>query len=304
MRSLLHHSLILLIYILSLWQPLSLLKAEEKSSSADWILLRTVAGKKTEITGNTNLLHRPLPPASTFKIIIAWAALEEGIVKPDTIKTCNDPYISKEPVQLNLQQALFYSSNDYFAQLAQELGKERLEKYLSKSDLLGDSPIPKNWLKNGLTSAVHGGELLVTPYEQHQLILKIRSGKLTSNRTVQAELLSAMYWDAFLSDNYTLFTYGKTGTAKGVAWFNGFSTINLNNHSINHPKLPDFVWDKFIEEHEVAVTYVTFYDTKKTNDWKRARRLAIESAYKAFHTEPPKAAFEPFQASLHKADSK
>jgi len=79
------------------------------------------------------------PPGSTFKIITALAALEEGIVDPNTTVTCKGSYTIGETTfkcwqkhghgVVNLKQALKESCDVYFYQLGEKLGVDRIARY-------------------------------------------------------------------------------------------------------------------------------------------------------------------------------
>lgn len=82
------------------------------------------------------------PPGSTFKLVTASAALETGAVTPTTPFTCIGDWVIEGfhvscenpqiPEQLNFQQALDYSANAIFAQVAYHLGADTLTAYADK----------------------------------------------------------------------------------------------------------------------------------------------------------------------------
>jgi penicillin-binding protein 2 len=79
------------------------------------------------------------PLGSTFKPVLLAAALEEGVVEPDTVLTCNGEYRLGDHLyrcwkkrghgELDLYQALVQSCDIYFYQLGQKLGVERMAAY-------------------------------------------------------------------------------------------------------------------------------------------------------------------------------
>jgi penicillin-binding protein 2 len=101
-----------------------------------------------EITGNNNkpMLDRVIagvyPPASTFKALVALAALEENIVTPNTTHNCTGAL--RLPTRTfhchrraghgrqNLVAALQNSCNYYFYQIGMNLGIERLLRWARK----------------------------------------------------------------------------------------------------------------------------------------------------------------------------
>jgi cell division protein FtsI/penicillin-binding protein 2 len=77
-------------------------------------------------------------PGSTFKIVTASAALQEGVKKEDDIIDANNGVliVCKEPIRdhepygkLTFAQALAYSSNICFAKIGMALGSQRLYRY-------------------------------------------------------------------------------------------------------------------------------------------------------------------------------
>lgn len=92
------------------------------------------------------------PPASVFKILIAAAALEEGIVKPDDLFTCTGGIaISPERTvscwnkeghgEITFTQAGAYSCNPVFVDIGLKLGGENIIKYAEKFGLINDKII-------------------------------------------------------------------------------------------------------------------------------------------------------------------
>jgi penicillin-binding protein 2 len=79
------------------------------------------------------------PLGSTFKPVVLTAALEEGIITPDTLLSCYGEYRLGNHVyrcwkkrghgKIGLYKALVESCDIYFYQLGQELGVDRMAKY-------------------------------------------------------------------------------------------------------------------------------------------------------------------------------
>lgn len=150
------------------------------------------------ISGDKNypLVNRAVKghiPGSTFKPFTAAAALEEGIITPDTIveEAKNREWLPSSdwgdlPIRrvdhpagdVNLRNALVWSDNIYFAWTGLKLGAEKLEEYSTKYGL-GDSmpfalAVDKSQVKGEATSwndrlvadtAYGQGEILIPPIQ-------------------------------------------------------------------------------------------------------------------------------------------
>ena len=184
----------------------------------NWVLLQTVPGESSKVQGNAALADLSVCPASTFKVLITWAALEEGLVKPGTRRLVTDAHVPGAPREVNLTEALFFSSNDYFTQLGKEVGRARLDAYLLRSGLAGKRVTP-DWLGSDWSRVEAGGNLKITPRQNHDFMLRLAGGQLASSSLVQADLLAALQWP---SADKSIHLQGKTGTAGGAVWFNGF----------------------------------------------------------------------------------
>ncbi|MDD2706988.1 MAG: penicillin-binding transpeptidase domain-containing protein [Verrucomicrobiae bacterium] len=188
-------------------------------AAGDFIVLETEPeGGAKAVEGDPAAAGKTFSPMSTFKIIIAWAALETGTATPATTHRCTDRFIPGAPRDLTMANALFFSSNQYFVWLTKKMGANTVASFLNRSELLGHDT-PENWLAEGLDSVVHAGNLQVSPNQQHAFILRVMKGQLASSQKIQSQLLECMVWPSGEKD---ILLYGKTGSSTGLAWFNGF----------------------------------------------------------------------------------
>ena len=148
------------------------------------------------------LLNRALqayPPGSTFKIIMAYAALNEGVLSPETRFTCGGSFRLGRTFRcwkdtghgsLNIVEALAYSCDVFFYNVGLELGADRIAKYAGmfglgrptgielRGEAQGIVPSPewkrrtfragsdKRWYDGEtLNTAIGQGYVLVTPLQ-------------------------------------------------------------------------------------------------------------------------------------------
>ena len=147
------------------------------------------------------------PPASVFKIVVALAGLEEGVIDPKEEIFCNGQFFFGDRFyrcwkkeghgHVVLHKALVESCDVYFYNIGLRLGVEKIARYakmfgLGKRpgfDLGGDSAglVPtKKWKSKRWGTRWHAGEtvslsigqsyLLVTPLQMVQLIAAIYNG--------------------------------------------------------------------------------------------------------------------------------
>jgi penicillin-binding protein 2 len=116
-------------------------------NSATWA--RLMADPKKPLTNR--LIQNRYPPGSTFKILIATAALAEGIITPDTKFTCygkerfygQDFHCDKKEGHgtLDLRHAIEQSCNVYFFHVGDMLKIDTINEYAQKLGLTGKTGI-------------------------------------------------------------------------------------------------------------------------------------------------------------------
>lgn len=100
------------------------------------------------------------PPGSTYKLIVAAAALEEGIITPDTKYTCDGSYTFGNRIfrcwqknghgQISLHRAIVESCDVYFYNVGRLLGVDKIAHYAKLFGLGRVSGIDLPNEKNGL----------------------------------------------------------------------------------------------------------------------------------------------------------
>ena len=197
----------------------ALLCAASALPAAEYVVLQTEEGKETEIiAGDAKLAEKPVTPASTFKIVLAWMGLELGVVDLETNRLCEDSHVPGTPREISLRQATFYSSNDYFVWLAKKIGPEKLRGHVQRSGFINGN-LPDDWLEGGIESVVRAGKLKINARQQHAFIQRVMHGKLTSDSAIRKKLLTCLAWPTNTSE---ILLYGKTGSYNRTVWFNGF----------------------------------------------------------------------------------
>ncbi len=196
----------LLIGWLGVW---SAALAEEKYPDGMTILETPKIGEMQVVTGSKVEMDVAREPASTFKVVIAWAALDQGLVQD--VET---PL--KGADSLGLRQSLQKSINPPFALLAEKMGGEILGEYAERSGLI-EGKILKSWMRAGGQEAVHGGELKTTVLREHSMAVGWMRGTAPWNGKVGKKLQEALVWKG-----EKVFLRAKTGSYGGCLWMTGY----------------------------------------------------------------------------------
>lgn len=177
---------------------------------ADAVILETSeAGETLLLSGLERDLDVPREPASTFKTVIAWAALDRGLVKD-----VESPLPGAEGD--NLRLALQKSLNPPFDLLALELGGEVLGEYAKRSGLI-QGPVPDRWMVGKEKEARHGADLMTTIRREHQVAVAWMRGEPPWNGEAGRKLQEALLWKAAGKP-----IRAKTGTYGGSVWVTGY----------------------------------------------------------------------------------
>ena len=196
----------LLIGWLGVW---SSALADEKYPDWMTILETPKSGEMQVVTGSKVEMDVAREPASTFKVVIAWAALDRGLVQD-----VEAPLKGAEG--LGLRQSLQKSINPPFALLAEKMGGEILGEYAERSGLI-EGKIPKGWMKAGGQEAVHGGELKTTLRREHSMAVGWMRGTAPWDGQAGKMLQDALVWKG-----EKVLLRAKTGSYGGCLWMTGY----------------------------------------------------------------------------------
>jgi len=177
---------------------------------ADAVILETSErGETLLLAGQERDLDVPREPASTFKAVIAWAALDRGLVKD-----VEAPLPGAEGE--NLRMALQKSLNPPFDLLAVELGGDVLGKYAGRSGLI-QGEIPARWMEGKEKEARHGADLMTTIRLEHQVAVAWMTGRPPWDGPAGQKLQEALLWKGAGKP-----IRAKTGTFGGSVWVTGY----------------------------------------------------------------------------------
>ena len=183
--------------------------AEEKYPDGMTILETSKTGEMKLVAGSKAEMDVAREPASTFKVVIAWAALDRGL-----IADVEKPLERAEG--LGLRQSLQKSINPPFAILAEKLGGEVLGEYAMRSGLIEGS-IPKEWMRGGGKEAVHGADLKTTLRKEHQMAVGWMRAEKPWDREAGKKLQDALVWKG-----EKIVVRAKSGSCGGCLWMTGY----------------------------------------------------------------------------------
>jgi len=196
----------LIIGLIGVW---SVALAGENYPDGMTILETAKSGEMQVVTGGKAEMDVPREPASTFKVVIAWAALDRGLVQD--VET---PLEGAEG--LGLRQSLQKSINSPFAILAEKLGREVLGEYAERSGLI-EGKIPKEWMKAGGQEAAHAADLKTTLRREHSMAVAWMRGTAPWDGQAGKKLQDALVWQG-----EKVLLRAKTGSYGGCLWMTGY----------------------------------------------------------------------------------
>ena len=196
----------LFIGLMGIW---AVALAEEKFPNGMTILETAKGGEMRVVTGSKAEMDVAREPASTFKVVIAWAALDRGL-----IRNVETPLEGAEG--LGLRQSLQKSINPPFALLAEKLGGEVLGEYAERSGLI-EGEIPKGWMKAGGQEAAHAADLKTTLRREHTMAVAWMRGTAPWDGEAGKKLQNALVWKG-----EKILLWAKTGSYGGCLWMTGY----------------------------------------------------------------------------------
>lgn len=234
--------------------------AAPSAEPSGFVVLETAAEGAARIAkGEPDLAEFPACPASTFKMVIAIAALEIGAVSPGSKHRCADTPIGKNPRDIDMREAMRLSSNDYFLWLSKRIGVEKIGVTAQRLGFAEVWPTA-DWIGDDAAAVVRGGTLKVTARRLHDFTVCVMRGKATLAPHVQRMLEEVLCWPG--TDNGVK-VFGKTGAWGGAAWFTGF----VDRHG--------------------ARQAITVFVPYKVPEWRPARERAIDLFYSMAGTAAP-----------------
>ena len=167
------------------------------------------------LTYNEKQVEERLSPCSTFKIFNSLVVLETGVVedKNRLIKWDGTKYPVKSWNQDHtLETAISNSVVWYYQQVAREIGRDRMKKYLEKVDYGNKKIGPRIdtfWLDNSLQ---------ISAIEQVKFLTRLYEGELPFTKRTIKVVKDIITLEE--KDNITL--AGKTGSNGKLGWFVGY----------------------------------------------------------------------------------
>ncbi|MDV6234418.1 hypothetical protein CH379_002095 [Leptospira ellisii] len=174
------------------------------------------------IQGEEDLLKRKFVPASTLKYWITLYLLERNLATPYLRKTSEETHVPDSPRELNLHEAMYYSSNSFFLSFFEE-DPSRYSEFEAFLRRIGF--VSKTFKKHFLDkrNLYKSESVLVSPEFQHAFMTEFLKDEGKSKGIapkVFQDWKNAAFWSECGVKNSIV--YGKTGSLSGAFWFSGF----------------------------------------------------------------------------------
>lgn len=200
---------------------LALHGAGASSAFADLILTSEVPGSsEPKIQGDLKEIAKTYSPASTFKIIITFAAVENEVANAYTVLKAPDREKLAGKTDLNGREAMFFSSNEYYLHLMERLSPQTvvdMAKRCGFGNAVGDDAAP---MKANAKDWGHGGRIIyISPAQQHTFMREFAAARLPLKPHTMEETLKTMEWPG--RAGYKV--YAKSGSFDKIFWFTGMA---------------------------------------------------------------------------------
>ncbi|TGK34972.1 hypothetical protein EHQ12_11775 [Leptospira gomenensis] len=201
---------------------LAVLISTAEIQSKEITLFSNFTDPSPRIQGEKDLLERKFVPASTLKYWITLYLLERNFATPSLKITSVETHIPDAPRDLDLREAMYYSSNSFFLSFFEEDPSRYsdFEEFLRKIGF-----VPTIFKKHFLDkrNLYKSEAVLVSPKFQHTFMTEFLKDEGKSKGIASKVFLdwkNAAFWSDCAVKNSVV--YGKTGSLSGAFWFSGF----------------------------------------------------------------------------------
>jgi beta-lactamase class D len=181
--------------------------------SSDYLLIRANGNP----AGNAGLRLLRFPIGSLFKIVLAYAALKSHKLGIQEELICEDRRAQAGKGRLNVREAMLYSSNDFFRQVATRLLPGELADAMGELQFPTDVPSDSD-IGLQRDELWHGAGFEASPLEVFDLTTRLAKMARTESDAAFVGTLERQK-----DDGGGVRVFGKTGTWGGAAWCTGFS---------------------------------------------------------------------------------
>ncbi|PJZ28579.1 penicillin-binding transpeptidase domain-containing protein [Leptospira kmetyi] len=248
------------ILFLTLW----ILISAGEIRSKEITLFSHFTDPSPRISGEGDLLKENFTPASTLKYWITLFLLEKNLVAPGFQKRSFEAHIPDSHRDLNLREAMFYSSNSFFLSFFEEEPNryEEFEDFLIRIGYVSET-FKKHYLDK--KNIYFSKAVQRTPERQHNFMVEFLKDEGKSkgiDRKNFQRWKESAFWSECDSENSIV--YGKTGSLSGAFWFLGFLEKKQN------------LWERWVLNSPNEYTVITVLQTGQG----ASREGSIDSFYK------------------------